>query len=57
MLRCTYRLTATRTRVAQAMLERLPHVGDRITLNHQAYVVEAVTQEGATATVSVSLTS
>ena len=57
MLRCTYRLTATRTRVARAMLERLPHAGDRVTLNNQAYVVETVTQEGATATVSVSMAS
>lgn len=57
MLRRTYHLTVTCTRVAQIMLELSPHMGDHITLNHQAYVVKAVTQEGATATVSVSLTS
>ena len=57
MLRCTYRLTTTRAVVSQAKLNALPHAGDRITLNNQAYLVDRVSQEGVSATISVRVAS
>lgn len=57
MLRCTYRLTDERTVVSQAQLDSLPHAGDRVTLNNQAYVVDKVTQEGPRATIAVRVAS
>jgi hypothetical protein len=54
MIRCTYRLTHSRTVVATARLERLPQKGSRIELNYQQYLIDAVSQEGDTVTVSVS---
>lgn len=57
MLRCTYRLTDKRTVVSQAQLNSLPHSGDRITLNNQAYTVDKVTQEGTSATIAIRAAS
>lgn len=54
MVRCTYRLTQSRTVVSTAKLERLPQKGSRVELNYQQYMVDAVSQEGDTVTVSVS---
>ena len=55
MLRCTYRLTVSRTVVTRGKLNRLPHKGDVLTLNNEQYVVDKVQQEGASVTISVSV--
>ncbi len=55
MLRCTYRLTDTRTVVARGKVDRLPHKGDLINLDNERYIVEKVQQEGPSATISVSI--
>ena len=55
MLRCTYRLTDTRTVVTRRKIERLPHKGDVINLHNEQYIVDKVQQEGPSATISVSI--
>ncbi len=55
MIRCTYRLAASRKIISSAKCDHLPHKGDLIKLNQSNYIVDSVAQEGLVASISVHL--